>query len=146
MVGLPFETKQMAQQTLELNISLKPNFGKCFYFYPFPKTKLHQFCIDYNLLADNIESVSGYLEKPCVKPVFMTHRQMKTIFGSLQIFFYSRLLLGRLKLPVLVEKFMLKVLILCRRPALGILEPAPKNPLIRRLRKLLRKTAMKHLR
>jgi radical SAM superfamily enzyme YgiQ (UPF0313 family) len=146
MVGLPFETKQMAQQTLQLNILLKPNFGKCFYFYPFPKTKLHQLCIDYNLLPDDMESVSGYLEKPCIKPVFMTHGQVKKIFDSLQIFFYSRLLFGRIKVPAFVENLVLKVLILCRRPVLSMLELIPKDPLIRRLRKMLRKTAMKYLR
>jgi len=76
----------------------------------------------------------------------MTHGQMKKIFDLLQIFFYGRLLFGRLKVPAFVEKLMLKVLIFCRRPALGILEPAPRNPLVRQLRKMLRKTAMKHLR
>ena len=80
IVGLPFETPSMARNTLDLNRDLRPEFGKCFYFYPYPGTKLRQLCEDYNLLRDDIESVSGYLEAPSLKEIFMSHKEMKKHF------------------------------------------------------------------
>ncbi len=67
MIGLPFETKEMARETLQLNLELKPDFGKCFYFYPYPGTRLRQVCSENDLFGDGLKSVSGYLEAPVLK-------------------------------------------------------------------------------
>lgn len=146
IVGLPFETKEMARDTLKLNLELQPNFGKIFYFYPYPGTRLHQLCIEYGLLLDDLESVSGYLEAPSLKELFMSHEEMKKHFGLMQSFFYSRLLFSKIRIPFLLEKILLRVVFLLRRPLLIFLDPTTSNKAVVRLRKNMRKFAMKYLR
>lgn len=146
IVGLPFETKEMARDTLNLNLELQPDFGKCFYFYPYPESRIHQLCLDYDLLLDDLESVSGYLEAPSLKEVYMSHKEVKNSFELIQTFFYLRLLLSKIRIPFLFEKFLLKILFLLKRPILMFLNPTTNNRTILGLRKILRKKAMKYLR
>lgn len=143
IVGLPFETKEMAKDTLNLNLELQPDFGKCFYFYPYPESKVHKLCVDYGLLLDDLETVSGFLEAPSLKEVFMTHKEIKKHFELMQSFFYARLLFSKVKVPFLFEKLLLKIIFLLRRPILAVLGP---NSDTLGLRRLLRKFAMKYLR
>lgn len=146
MVGLPFETREMAKDTLRLNLELQPNFGKCFYFYPYPGTKIHQLCADYGLLLDDFESVSGYLEAPSIREVFMSHKEMKRHLELMQSFFYARLIFSRIGIPYLLEKFLLKIVLLLKRPILGFLDPNTHNIAIAELRRIMRRFAMKYLR
>lgn len=145
IVGLPFETKEMAKDTLNLNMKLKPNFGKCFYFYPYPGTILYQLCLNYDLL-DNTDFVSGYLESPSLKELFMPHKEIRKQFELMNLFFYARLLFSRIKIPVLLEKFLLKIIFLFRRPIASLLDPTTTNGSIIKFRKQLRKLAKKYLR
>jgi anaerobic magnesium-protoporphyrin IX monomethyl ester cyclase len=147
IVGLPFETKEMARDTLDLNLELQPNLGKCFYFYPYPGTRLRELCADYGLLLDGLESVSGYLEAPSIKEVFMSHREMKKYFELMQSFFYARLIFSRMGIPfLLLERILLRMVFLLRRPISIFLNPTSDNKVIVGLRKILRKLAMKYLR
>ncbi len=143
IVGLPFETEEMARDTLNLNLELQPDFGKCFYFYPYPESRIHQLCLDYNLLLDDLESVSGILEAPSLKEVFMSHKETKKHFDLMQSFFYARLLFSKIKTPFLLERLLLKIVFLLRRPISAILVP---NTNTFGLRRILRKVAMKYLR
>lgn len=143
IVGLPFETKEMAIDTLNLNLELQPDFGKCFYFYPYPESKIHQLCLDYGLMVDDLEAVSGYLEAPSLNEVFMSHKDMKKYFELMQSFFYARLLFSKIKVPFLFEKLLFNIIFLLRRPILAVLEP---NSNLLGLRRLLRMFAMKYLR
>ncbi|MFQ5964065.1 MAG: B12-binding domain-containing radical SAM protein [Candidatus Scalinduaceae bacterium] len=143
IVGLPFETTEMAKDTLNLNMELQPDFGKCFYFYPYPKSRIHQLCLDYGLLLDDLESVSGYLEAPSLKEVFMSHKEMKKYFELMQSFFYARLLFSKIRMPLFLEKLLLKIIFLLRKPILAVLDT--KSDTLG-LRRLLRKFAMKYLR
>lgn len=146
IVGLPFEPKKMARDTLNLNLELRPNFGKCFYFYPYPGTRLYQLCKDYDLLLENIESVSGYLESPSIKEVFMTHIEIKRHFELMQMFFYSRLIFSKIRLPFLLEKLLLEIVFFLKKPLLIFLDPTSNNRIIKGLRKTMRKIAMIYLR
>lgn len=71
IVGLPFETREMARDTLNFNLELQPDFGKCFYFYPYPESRIYQLCLDYGFLLDDLEAVSGYLEAPSLKEILV---------------------------------------------------------------------------
>lgn len=146
MFGLPFETAKMAQETFDLNLELKPDFGKCFYFYPYPATKLYEKCLEYNFLLDNIESRSGYLESPCLKEIFITHKQIKKYFDLLQVFFYSRLVFSKADIPYFFEKILLKLIFLFSGPILLMLKPPVAEEPRGKLRGVLRKFAMKFLR
>jgi radical SAM superfamily enzyme YgiQ (UPF0313 family) len=146
MVGLPFETRKMAQDTFALNLELRPNYGKCFYFYPYPGTKLYQLCLQHGLLSENIESVSGYLESPSIKEVFMSHKVMKKYFDLLNIFFNMRLILSRIKIPLSFEKLLFKIAFLLKGPILFFLEPVGKKGYQKKIRNSIRVFACRYLR
>ncbi len=148
VVGLPFETKEMARDTLNLNLELRPNFGKCFYFYPYPGTMLHQLCLKYDLLSDKTktDSVSGYLESPSLKELFMSHKETRKEFELMNLFFYARLLFSRIRIPLLLEKSLLKTVFLLRKPISSLLDPTTTNRNITALRVKVRKLAKKYLR
>ena len=146
MVGLPFETRKMAQDTFALNLELRPDFGKCFYFYPYEGTKIYQLCLQYGLLSDNIESVSGYLESPCIKEVFMLHKVMKKYFDLLNVFFYARLILSHIKIPLPFERLLLKIVFLLKGPALFFLRLITNNKASNKDRDGIRVFACRYLR
>ncbi len=146
IVGLPFETKEMARDTLNLNLELRANYGKCFYFYPYPGTKLHRLCLEYDLLLDDYESLSGYLESPSVKELFSSHDEMRKQFETLNLFFYARLLFSRMKMPLILEKSLMKLVFLFRRPILSVLNPNASGRAGKGLRKIVRRLALKYLR
>jgi len=146
MFGLPFETAKMAKETFNLNLELRPDFGKCFYFYPYPGTKLYEKCLEYKLLLDNIESLSGYLESPCLKEIFITHKEIKKYFNLLQIFFYARLVFSKVQVPAFFENALLKILFLFKDPILFFLRPTASKGRATKSRNIARNFAMKFLR
>jgi anaerobic magnesium-protoporphyrin IX monomethyl ester cyclase len=146
MVGLPFETRAMAEDTIRLNMEIKPNFGKCFYFFPYPGSKIYQLCKEYNILASDLDSVSGYLEKPVIKPIFMTMEQTRAVYEKMQTFFYCRLLFSKIWVPKLVELILTYIFFLLRRPILMFLQPTKPNRLIEGIRRIFRKYGLKYLR
>ena len=52
MIGFPFETKSMIEETLQLNRLIKPEYIQCTIFYPYPNTELWRICRRNNLLTD----------------------------------------------------------------------------------------------
>lgn len=146
MMGLPFETLDMAEDTIRLNMEIKPNFGKCFYFFPYPGSKIYQVCKEYNLLTPDLDSVSGYLEKPVIKPIFMTMGQTRVVYEKMQTFFYYRLLFSKIWVPKHVEWILTHTFFLLRRPIILFLQPTKPNRLIERIRGIFRKYGLKYLR
>ena len=136
----------MAKETFNLNLELKPDFGKCFYFYPYPGTKLYDKCVEYGMILDDIESFSGYLESPCLKEIFITHKEIKKYFDLLQIFHYSRLIFSKIKFPSFFEEALLKIIFVFKRPVLFFLKPSADKGFIIKSRNIARKFAMKFLR
>jgi hypothetical protein len=55
MVGLPYETEQMAEETIQLNKKLKPSrlFATC--FQPYPGTKLRELCEENGWLPEDAQ-------------------------------------------------------------------------------------------
>lgn len=146
IVGLPFETREMAMETLHLNMELRPNFGQVFFFYPYPGSKLFQLCLDYGFLPDDLESASGYLEGPTVKEIFMSHKEMRKIAELMQAFFYARLIFSKLRMPLSIEKALIRAMLVFRKPIIIILDPLTTNPFLLSLRRAMRKVAMRFLR
>lgn len=147
MVGFPFETKEMIQDTIDLNMELQANFGKCFFFYPFPENELYQKCIEYGMLMDDIKTRSGYLEGPTVKEVFVSHKEIRDGHKKMEVFFHARLLFSKVKVPFFIEKILIKAILTFASPIYFILDPTQReNSLVMQLRRGLRKIAMKHLR
>lgn len=146
IVGFPFETKEMLWDTLNLNLELRLTFGKCHYFYPYPGTRLHEICLEHNLLIDDLESVSSFFESPCIKEVFASHKEMKKFFQTMQLFFYFRLLFLRMAFPLLLEKILLKILFLFSRPVFNFCDPTIKRRSVSGFRQGIRKLVLKYIR
>ncbi|MBU1864463.1 MAG: B12-binding domain-containing radical SAM protein [Candidatus Omnitrophica bacterium] len=146
MIGLPFETKEMARETFELNLKLRPNFGKCFYFYPYPGTELYKICLDNDLLGDGLELMSGYLEAPSLKEKAISHRETRKYFELINIYFYTRLLFSKISIPDTLEMMLLKVSFIFRKQLLFILDPITQCSIIRVFRNMMRKLAYNYLR
>ncbi len=145
IIGLPFETKEMAKDTLKLNLEIRPDYGKCFYFYPYPRTVARRLCESYNLFLDDLEAVSGILESPSVKDVFMKHSAMKKYCECLNVLFYSRLLFSKIHIPFLFEKLLLKVIFILRKPILMVLDPNSSWNTVKVLRRIMRRYALKYI-
>jgi radical SAM superfamily enzyme YgiQ (UPF0313 family) len=146
MVGLPFETKDMATATRRLNEALRPHYGRCFYFFPYPGTRLHQLCVEHDLLLDDLEWASGYLDGPSLKETHMTHVEVKRQLELLQIFFYGRLVLAKLPVPAAAEKLVHRLAALAKKPIVGMWDPKADSPLQKAVLARLRRVAKRHLR
>lgn len=54
MVALPGETYEMALETLDINIKIKPVYANCYIYQPFPNTELQQYSIEHNLISEKV--------------------------------------------------------------------------------------------
>lgn len=145
IVGLPFETVEMAEDTLRLNMELRPDFGKCFYFFPYPGTVLHGLCSKYGFLSDKTDSVSGYLESPLLKEFFISHEEVKRVSELMNLFFCVRLVFSKTKMPLFLEKMVLKVLTIFRKPVSNLFDSTGNGKNMILLNKM-KMVAKRHLR
>jgi anaerobic magnesium-protoporphyrin IX monomethyl ester cyclase len=53
MVGLPFETPEMIEETIELNRKLEPTFLLGGVFQPYPGTRLREICLEHGWLRED---------------------------------------------------------------------------------------------
>lgn len=147
IVGLPFETKEMAKETLNFNIELNPDFGTCHYFIPLPGTHLYKLCKDFDLMNNNLDALSGFFEAPAIKNIFMAHKEMIKYRESMNAFFFTRLLCAKIKIPVLLEKVVMRVSIIFRKPIdLLTLNPSTSMKTLIVLRKILIRLAWRFFR
>lgn len=52
MIGLPLETRAMANKTLELNNLVQPDVSAVYTFFPFPGTSLHSYVLSHKLVQE----------------------------------------------------------------------------------------------
>jgi len=127
MVGLPFETREMAQETLDLNIELKPDHGFALQFFPFPGSSIYDMCQKYDLLPEATDVDSGIIKSLPLKEVFMSVKDREKCFESLQLFFYARIVLSKFNIPVSFEKIIIRIMMIFRKPLAVILIDDPKH-------------------
>ncbi len=60
MIGIPTETKEEVFSTFKLIASLEMDVTHCFIFYPFPKTRLYNFCESRNLILKDVTSTTVF--------------------------------------------------------------------------------------
>jgi radical SAM superfamily enzyme YgiQ (UPF0313 family) len=61
IIGFPFETKSMIEETLEINRLIAPEYIGCSVFYPYPNTELWNLCKKEQLLTSRYKK--SYLEE-----------------------------------------------------------------------------------
>lgn len=97
IVGFPFETKEMMQQTLLLNKKIKPEWGMVYYFYPFPGTQIYSICEKFNLLNKSSHELSSYLEGPAINLVHCKIEDCRNIYYKIRFYLLSRFITKNIK-------------------------------------------------
>jgi len=67
MVGLPSETPEEFQETIDVNRECQPDWHITSIFYPYPGTDLYRLCREQNLITDNLgsaERIQSFLDMP----------------------------------------------------------------------------------
>jgi len=78
MIGWPFDNDdQLTKITSDFNKEIEPDFVQVTWFYPFPGTKLYNYCVE-NDLIDKSKSVLSYHKQSILK----MHRNKKSFFKS----------------------------------------------------------------
>ncbi len=88
MIGIPGETKEEMESTLELNKQLKPSQAVLSVFYPYPLTDLHKECDDKGLLKDSIKS--NHLDaSSALKFDEARHKQISNLYHRFKNHYYA---------------------------------------------------------
>lgn len=65
MVGLPEESINNAYETIDVNIRVRPAYAWASIFQPYPRTKLHEYCLEKGYLHDSHKQHASYqVESP----------------------------------------------------------------------------------
>ena len=127
IVGFPFETDRMAKETLQLNKELQAEFGSCTYFFPYPGTKAYDMCHEHELLSSDIEELSGYLESPSVKEIFMEHKAAKKHMRNMKAYFYTQMILAKFKSAPIANSILSRLQPLLSRLLSRLFDPASEH-------------------
>lgn len=98
MMALPFETREQMLDTLNINRRLKPYRGACFYFYPYPRTRLYDICVENGLLKDGYEDFTGYFAKPAIRMTECREAVAIRICQKLRLYLYCGRLLSSVRM------------------------------------------------
>lgn len=60
MIGLPGETYEMALETLDLNIQLKPEYANCYVYQPYAETKLKDYGVEHKYFTESVADDLGF--------------------------------------------------------------------------------------
>lgn len=90
ILGFPFETKELMEETLSLNKRIRPEMGGVFYFFPYPGTQLHSICKEFGLLSKSSEELSGYLEHPAINLTHCKINDCKKVYYKLRLYLSCR--------------------------------------------------------
>jgi radical SAM superfamily enzyme YgiQ (UPF0313 family) len=83
MVGLPLETIELSQQTIEFNKLLKPDNIKARTYYPVPSTNFYQYCKQKHYIRTMELPDKPY--KSALNLPFMTDKEIKSVYERLLI-------------------------------------------------------------
>lgn len=91
ILGFPFETRHLMEQTLSLNKRIRPEMGAVFYFFPYPGTRLHSMCEQFGLLSKSSEELSGYLEHPAINLTHCKVSDCRKVYRKLRLYLLCRM-------------------------------------------------------
>lgn len=63
MIGLPLETEKNILETVHFNAKLRPQLLQCTIYYPFPHTRLYDYCLEHKLFKKEKVSRTDFLSK-----------------------------------------------------------------------------------
>lgn len=89
LVGLPWDTAALIDRQVEFAKSLKPDFLEIFYTYPFPGTKLYDFCVENKLLKPGEIPRDAYAG-PAMPGLYLSLEELKRLRNRAMRRFYLR--------------------------------------------------------
>jgi len=81
MLGLPEETAEELQQTIDLHEQLQPDDFGYFVFYPYPGTHLFQYCRDKGYLADGYQDLPAVHSQSILNLPTLTKEQIREAYN-----------------------------------------------------------------
>ncbi len=99
IIGLPFETEEQMNATLQLNKKISPEFGTCFYFYPYKNTVLYDLCKRNDLLKSEkvIYRFTNNYNGPAIKLVNISEKDCLKFHKKITVYFFIQALKYRSK-------------------------------------------------
>jgi len=93
MVGMPFETPEMCQETVEINRKIKPDYIQVSVFYPYPGTELYNICRENNFLTKENDKITGYFETESVLNLpTLSKKQIKNFWTEIDCIVFENTL------------------------------------------------------
>jgi hypothetical protein len=83
----------MIRDTINLNMEAQVDAGVVFFFFPYPGTRLHEICVENNLLGSG-RALSSYTEGPAVSNKWITQKRLKRLYYEFRWLLYRRRLLS----------------------------------------------------
>jgi len=74
MIGIPFETTEMIQETINLNKSIAPDIIQVSVFFPYPHTDLWKICKENGFLTE--KTLTNYFEKSNLNLPTLTKKEL----------------------------------------------------------------------
>ena len=84
MIGVPGETTQSIQATIDLNRDLAPDEFQFSVFYPYPMTELHNVCVEQGLIASETDVASYYAKDSALNLPTLTHQDLRRGYERFQ--------------------------------------------------------------
>lgn len=81
MVGIPFETPEMIQETINLNKLISPDMIQVSVFYPYPHTELWEICNENGFLTEKY--LTNYFEKTILNLPTLTKKEVKKYYRKI---------------------------------------------------------------
>lgn len=88
MIGIPGETKETIQETINLNVLLKPDFMQVTIFYPYFGTSLGEYSFKMGLIGDN--SADSYMKESILKLPTISKKEIEKAAKNFKFNVYRR--------------------------------------------------------
>ncbi|MBA7634924.1 Anaerobic magnesium-protoporphyrin IX monomethyl ester cyclase [subsurface metagenome] len=80
MIGLPYETPEMVEETINLNKQIAPDHVAVFFFYPYPGTKLHEICSKEGFLTRS--DSTSYISESILELPTITAKELDRLYAK----------------------------------------------------------------
>jgi len=84
IIGLPFETPEMIEETMELNKLILPDYIVVFVYYPYPNTELWEICKKSGFLTK--EHLTSYAKEESILNLpTLTRKEIKKYYAKFSV-------------------------------------------------------------
>jgi len=88
MIGLPYETRESVQRTIDLNKRLKPDHVTVSFFYPYPQTRLWDVCKNEGFLT--VRSATDHVRQSTIDLPTITRKELERLWTEFYRFAIER--------------------------------------------------------